>query len=86
MHCVRLLTTAEDILENHTINVRVKDPEYFLSIRQGKVSLEELIETSREKIEKLKEKFKESDLPDMVDKDLVRNVLTDIRKESLKLF
>ena len=86
MHCVRLLQTAQDIIEKHTINVRVENPEYYLSIRQGKVPLESLIETSKQKIEKLKESFKTSDLPDSVNTELVRHILYELRKESLKLF
>lgn len=41
LHCIRLLQCANDILDLKTINVRVKNPEYLLSIRHGKVSLED---------------------------------------------
>ena len=86
MHCVRLLKTAKDIIKDHTINVRVPNPEYYLSIRQGKVSLEELINTAKEEIKSLKEDFEKSSLPDHVDINVVKGILNDIRKESLKLF
>lgn len=69
-----------------TINVRVKNPEYLLSIRHGKVSLEELLESARNQIKGLKQKFEDSDLPHSVDPDLVKSILNEIRKESLNLF
>lgn len=82
LHCTRLLQCANDILTLKTINVRVKNPKYLLSIRHGKVSLEELLESAKSQIKELKQKFEDSDLPDSVDQDLVRS----IRKESLNLF
>ena len=86
LHCTRLLQCANDILTLKTINVRVKNPEYLLSIRHGKVSLEELLESAKSQIKELKQKFEDSDLPDSVDQDLVRSILNEIRKESLNLF
>lgn len=86
LHCIRLLQCANDILDLKTINVRVKNPEYLLSIRHGKVSLEELLESARNQIKGLKQKFEDSDLPHSVDPDLVKSILNEIRKESLNLF
>ena len=86
LHCIRLLQCTNDILDLKTINVRVKNPEYLLSIRHGKVSLEELLESARNQIKGLKQKFEDSDLPHSVDPDLVKSILNEIRKESLNLF
>lgn len=86
MHCIRLINQAYDILNENTIHVRVKNPEYLLSIRRGEVCLEDLLKEATEKIVELKAKFQNSSLPDEIDFNLVKSILTDIRKESLNLF
>lgn len=84
MHCKRLLLMASEIAEGKGVIVRRPDAKELLKIRQGKVSLENLIEWSENEIKLLDEKFKNSNLPDSVDSELIDSLLIKIRKEFYK--
>lgn len=84
-HCHRLLNMATEILEGRGILVRRPDREYLLSIRKGELNYDELLATAEEKIKTIDELFKNSNLPDKVDREFTNDLLIKIRKQFYKL-
>lgn len=84
MHCRRLLEMAREIGEGQGIKVRRANKDYLISIRKGEIDLESLIAQAEQDIIEIDEIFKNSNLPDSVDPELVHNLLIKIRKEFYK--
>lgn len=82
MHCYRLMDMAEEIVKEHKIIVERPNRQELLDIRHGKYDLQTLIDRAEEKIERIKELYENSDLPDKVDKEKVNEILVNIRKEN----
>ena len=82
MHCYRLMDMAEEIVKEHKIIVERPNKQELLDIRYGKYDLQTLIDRAEEKIERIKELYENSDLPDKVDKEKVNEILVNIRKEN----
>jgi hypothetical protein len=53
LHCVRLIDVAVEMLETCKMTVYRPNNEYLKSIRLGKLTLSEILESSKEKIEQL---------------------------------
>ena len=81
LHCVRLLETAIEIAKYHTLNVLRLNAEYLISIRKGKLNLEEILKQCNEKMIILDVEFLNSTLPDKVDRSFAMKLITKIRKE-----
>ena len=79
LHCRRLLDMAMEIAQTGDIQVRRPNAEYLLKIRRGQVPLEEIIKQAEIDIKALDELYKNSNLPDKVDKEVVNNILLEIR-------
>lgn len=80
MHCIRLLMMGEEILEGKGINVyRGNDREYLLSIRKGEVDYDSLLSGASERMKRIKELYKTCDLPDKVDRELLNEILVEMR-------
>jgi hypothetical protein len=84
MHCMRLINMATEIGEGKGILVRRPDAKELLKIRKGEVDLDSLIDIADKAIENMDQVFDNSNLPNKVDKDLVNNLLSKIRKEFYK--
>lgn len=84
MHCVRLIRMASEIGLGKGINVRRSDKEELLSIRRGEVDLDKLIEIAEVDIKNMDEIFGESSLPEKVERELVNELLIQIRKSFYK--
>ena len=84
MHCLRLLLTAEDIVNKKKIVVRRPEREFLLKIRNGEMPYKELLDNAEEKVEELKIMFKESDLPDDLDIKHKQNLLLKIRNYDVR--
>ena len=82
MHCYRLMDMAEEIVKEHKIIVERPNRQELLDIRYGKYDLQTLIDRAEEKIERIKELYKNSDLPDKVDREKINEILVNIRKEN----
>ena len=82
MHCYRLMDMAEEIVKEHQIIVERPNRQELLDIRNGKYDLQTLIDHAEEKLERIKESYKNSDLPDKVDKEKVNEILVNIRKDN----
>ena len=78
-HCVRLIETAEDIIEYNTLKVFRENNEYLKNIRKGNFNLEELITDYKDRLTLLKEKFEQSNLPDKVDRQYFKNLQKQIQ-------
>jgi hypothetical protein len=85
MHCMRLLMMGEEILEGKGINVyRENDREYLLSIRNGDVDYDTLLAGADERMSRIKELYKKSDLPDKIDRELLNEILIEMRTKFYK--
>lgn len=82
MHCYRLMDMAEEIVKEHKIIVERPNRQELLDIRYGKYDLQTLIDRAEEKIERIKELYENSDLPDRVDREKINEILVNIRKEN----
>lgn len=80
LHCVRLLNISRQIAEEGTFSVRRPNIDYLLKIRHGEVQLKEIMEYAKIEIKGLEELYKNSNLPDDVDKEFVKDLLLKIRK------
>jgi hypothetical protein len=71
---------AKEIALGQGINVRRPNAEFLISIRQGKVNLEDLIQHAEDEIKEIDKLYIESNLPDNVDMNFVNDLLIEIRK------
>jgi hypothetical protein len=80
MHCRRLVDMAREIAEGKGILVKRDNAQELLAIRRGEVDLQTLIDYVESEIKVIDQLFKDSDLPDSVDQDLINTLLVKIRK------
>jgi len=85
MHCRRLLEMSREIAEGKGIVVRRENAQELIAIRKGEVDLQSLIDRAEEDILTIDELFKNSSLPESVDKDFVNQILVSIRKQFYNL-
>lgn len=83
MHCYRLIQMAKEIVTEHKIIVERPNAQELLDIRYGKYDLQSLIDKADDEIQLIEELYKNSDLPNKVDKEKINQILIDIRKEDL---
>lgn len=81
MHCVRLLRMGKEIAEGKGYIVKRPDAEYLLTIRKGKVELEDIIYEAEKGIQEIDELFSKSNLPETIDVEFCNNLLLKLRKE-----
>lgn len=79
MHCLRMLDMAIEIANTGDVNLVRPDREWLLSVRKGKVSYEEIMDLIESKKDRMDEAFKNSDLPENVDSNLVHETILKIR-------
>jgi uncharacterized protein len=84
LHCRRLLDMAVEIAKNGELNVRRPNADYLIKIRKGQVLLDDIIENAENDIKSLNDLYKNSNLPDNVDKDFVNELLLKIRHQLMK--
>ena len=80
MHCRRLVDMAREIAEGKGILVRRDNAQELLAIRRGEVDLQTLIDYVESEIKVIDQLFKDSDLPDSVNQNLINTLLVKIRK------
>jgi hypothetical protein len=81
MHCRRLLDMSREIAQGKGIIVRRENAQELIDIRKGKVDPESLLDRAEQDIKEIDDLFKNSELPDFVDKDFMNSLLISIRKE-----
>ena len=84
MHCMRLIQMSREIAEGKGIIVRRPNAKELISIRKGEVDLQTLIDKVEKEIVEIDKLFEESDLPDMVNNQLIHNLIVKIRKQIYK--
>jgi hypothetical protein len=80
MHCRRLVDMAREIAEGKGILVKRDNAQELLAIRRGEVDLQTLIDYVESEIKVIDQLFRDSDLPDSVDQNLINTLLVKIRK------
>lgn len=80
MHCRRLVDMAREIAEGKGIIVKRDNAQELLAIRRGEVDLQTLIDYVESEIKEIDQLFKDSDLPNSVDQNLINTLLVKIRK------
>ncbi len=80
MHTFRLLDMALDIATKKAVVVRRPNREFLLKIRKGEFEYEELLVQAEEKLDLVREAFKQSDLPETPDVELLNSLLVKVRK------
>lgn len=78
-HCRRLIDIAKEIGETGTFTVRRPNAEYLMSIKRGDMPLDQIIADAEKDIKGLKDIYDNSNLPDDVDKEFVKELLLSIR-------
>lgn len=81
MHCVRLIGMAKEIAEGKGIIVKRENKKELISIRKGKVDLQTLIDKVESEIAEIYKLFRDSNLPDKVDSNLLDELNIKIRKQ-----
>ena len=79
-HCMRLLLSAQNILEKGEPIVRFegKQHRYLMDIRAGKVEYDEIMNSVDEKIELLEQLYETSDIPDKVDDEKINKLYKEL--------
>lgn len=80
MHTFRLLNMAEEIAVDHQVTVKRNDRDFLLSIRNGEFEFDELMLMVDDKMEKIKESYRKSSLPDKPDPGKAESLLIQIRE------
>jgi hypothetical protein len=81
MHTFRLLDIAEEIARTGRFRTKRPNREELLSIRAGTYGYDELIQRAQVKMKKIDELFKDSSLPDEIDRGKINCLLKEIREE-----
>jgi len=79
MHTFRLLNMAEEIAIENKVNVRRRDRDFLFKIRNGVFTYDELLRMVNEKVEKIEDLYKTTDLPALPDSDTVEDLLYELR-------
>ncbi len=81
MHVFRLLTMAREIATEGKINVRRKDRDFLLSIKEGKFEYDELLEKAEALKSELPSLYANADLPDEPDVKAINKLLIEMRED-----
>lgn len=84
MHLVRLLRMGVEIMRGEGVQVKRKDREELLSIRNGKLSYDELVEMADELNRQLDNLYQTSALPHAPDADRINGLLLEIYRDYWK--
>jgi len=79
LHCRRLLDMAMEIANEGTIKVKRPNADYLLKIKRGEVPLLEIIDQAEKDILLLNDLYKNSNLPDDINKEFVNELLLEVR-------
>jgi predicted nucleotidyltransferase len=83
MHLVRLLRMGAEVLEHGTLVVRRPDAEWLLSIRDGTLAYDELLELARGMTATIDARIASSALPDQPDTQAVEGLLVRLHLRAL---
>ncbi len=80
MHTIRLLQTAEQILQKGTLNIKVTNRAELLSIKAGEMEYEDLLEMADSLIISIEKHYQTSSLPERPDEEKAIQNLISIRE------
>lgn len=86
LHCIRLIEMSKEIAMYKTLIVRRPNAKDLIKIRKGELDLQEIIDKTDQLIIEVEDAFKNSSLPESINRDFVNNLLVDIRKQSIQYF
>lgn len=81
MHTFRLLDMAEEIGRSGKVVVRQPNRDFLLKVKSGAFSYEELVVRAEKKVEEINIVYRNSDLPEEPDREVINQLLIRIRKE-----
>lgn len=84
LHCVRLIETAKDILIHNDLILERPNADFLLDIRKGKMDLNDIIDHSMKAINDLDKLMKSSELPDTVNKEIIKKYKYEARKNEIR--
>lgn len=84
LHCVRLVDISKEIALTGKFNVRRPNAEYLKEIRKGKYNLETIVKNVQVELVDIDGLYKESNLPEICDIDVVNKILYNIRMSYIK--
>ena len=86
-HCMRLLDMVIEMLDTGELIVRrpKEHIEFLMKIRRGEMEYDDLLKMAEEKISSLEQKYENSELPEKIDIEYVRNILLNMRKKYYNL-
>jgi predicted nucleotidyltransferase len=80
MHTFRLLAMAEEIAREQTIHVRRPDRAFLLQVRSGHYTYDALLAMADERLERIREAYEQSRLPDNPDMTYAEQLLVYMRE------
>ena len=84
MHCLRLLTMAQEIFEGKGICLNRKlagDAEFFLKVRNHEFEYQYISELLEKKLQDVNKAYENTNLPDKIDTNFVNELLLNTRKK-----
>lgn len=81
MHTLRLLNMAEDIALYKKVIVHREDRDFLLQIRKGEFEYEDLMQMVEEKMKRIEDLYRTSDLPETPDVQKAEELLINIREQ-----
>lgn len=91
LHSVRLIDTAIEIVTTGTLNVRRPNVPFLLDIKKGRLTLQEILENSEQKILDMSNVYKQSNLPKELNADflisldeITYSLTKKVREEAIK--
>ena len=79
MHTFRLLEQAQEIGELRTLSVKTKNRDFLMSIRRGEYEYQDLVKMAENRLDKIKQTYDASDLPEKADAAHAEAILVEIR-------
>lgn len=79
MHTFRLLNMAEEIALYQQVIVKREDRDFLLKIRNGTFEFDELMKMVEDKMERVREAYEKSELPDQPECDKAESILIEFR-------
>jgi CRISPR/Cas system-associated endonuclease Cas3-HD len=77
---IEMLDTGELIVRRPKEHI-----EFLMKIRRGEMEYDDLLKMAEEKISSLEQKYENSELPEKIDIEYVRNILLNMRKKYYNL-
>jgi hypothetical protein len=84
MHVFRLLLMAKEIAKEEKVNVRRKDRDFLLNIKEGKYEYNDLVAKAEILKEELPYLYEQSGLPGEPNKDSINTLLIEMREKYYK--